>query len=825
MRRLGQALCLVLGLVLLGAGAGEGPLIPLAPTAAMAQTQAQAQSEPIDYQAWEKTASRAEDAIEAGRASTVAFEALREELAKWRDRFQAAQTANAATIATIKQQLEALGPPPEDGSEAPDIAQERKALNDRLAKLQAPGKRAELAYNRADGLIRAIDQIIRDRQAAELLQLGPSPVNPAHWLPALSDLRGVVDTVKGEVITAWQSPIQRAETQSNLPAVLLLLVVGLVLMARGRAWSRRLTDSVLGDQPGPGRWIAGFALSLGSLVLPLLGVYALTRAVYASGLVGLVGDHLVGAIPASAFAFLMTRWLVTRIFPAKEARTLPLNLDETQRQWGRRYGALLGLTAALYLFVKDMADYLRWPDTTTNTVLFPLLVLCAVFLFRIAWLLSLHIRNSVGEDGEESYRTSLTRFLVLALYALSVVSPALAAVGYFKLAHFLMFPSLASLGLLAILLVVQRLVVEVYVLVSGNREGAPESLIPVLIGFVNVLISLPFFALAWGARVADLEEIWLKILAGVDIGGTRISPANFLTFVLVFVLGYMATRVFQGALKNTVLPKTRIDPGGQNAIVAGVGYLGIFLAAVIAITTAGIDLSSIAIVAGALSVGIGFGLQTIVSNFVSGIILLIERPISEGDWIEVGGVQGTVRDISVRATIIETFDRSDVIVPNSDLISGQVTNYTRGNTIGRVIVPVGVAYGTDTHKVEKILREVAEAHPMVLLSSPPAVIFQGFGDNSLDFEIRAILRDVNWILSVRSDMNHEIYRRFAEEGIEIPFPQRDVWLRNPETLRPAPPEAGSHPPSTVGDPEDARAHLTAEDIANARDGEADGDGR
>ena len=774
MSRLARICALLLALTL-------GVWSSFAPIPVMAQSTAQTTA--VDYEAWERTASRAEEAIEAGRASTPILETLREEVVIWRQQFQQAQSVNSNAIATVQRQLEALGPAPEDGAESADIAGQREQLTDRLATLREPARRAELEQSRAEGLIAGIDAIIRARQAEEVLEFGPSPLNPNHWAGGLSGLYSAVDSIRLEMQSAWNNDVQRAETTENLPAVFLLTLLGMILVLRGRRWSKTFSLRILTDNPGAGRWLLGFVVSIGSLLLPFLGVFALTEAVYATGLVGLRGEQAISVLLPAVFAFLLARWLASRVFPIEEARSLPFNLDPHQRRFGRWYGALLGAAAALSYFLQELGMIAGWEPNQTVVIQFPFLVICGFLLWRLAGLLRAHVGSDAPEDGDETYRSRTVRGLAIMLIALAVLTPVLGAVGYFKLAQWLLYPSLASLQLLAILLVLQRLVTEIYVLVTGNREGAAESLIPVLLGFLVVLGSLPLFALIWGARVVDLTDIWTSFAEGISIGGIRISPTVFVTFALVFGIGYGATRLLQGTLKNTILPKTRLDAGGRNAMVSGVGYLGIFLAAVIAITSAGIDLSSIAIVAGALSVGIGFGLQTIVSNFVSGIILLIERPISEGDWIEVGGTHGTVRTISVRATIIETFDRSDVIVPNADLISGRVTNYTRGNTVGRVIVPVGVAYGTDTQRVQDILQDVAENHPMVMAVPAPFVLFRGFGASSLDFEIRAILRDVNWVMNVHSEMNHEIARRFVDEGIEIPFAQTDIWLRNPETLR------------------------------------------
>lgn len=763
-----------------------------------------------DLPEWEETANRVETALEAGRVSTATLDDLRAQLSVWRDRFLSRQGINAERIETLREQIAALGEPSEQ--EDPRVTARREALIERRERLSAPGDLAAEAHARADGLISEIDAIIRDRQAAQLTKRVQTPLLPAGWVRAFTDVVDGYRAIRNEISANWSNPVRREAAIGALPVVLLSLSVGLLLLARGQRWTERLEGRVT-TRSKRGRGVWRFVISLGKVVLPMLGVMLVVFGVMALGLVGRRGLDILQDLPLAALIPIVGHWISRLLFLPTVAGTDPaLDIPEEYRGKATRLMTLLGYVVGATLLVTDFMEATGFDADSRGVVTFVLGVLLVVPLLRVAAIL----RKSAVEDEVEasdedqnparSFRFVMRRLLARVLLVMGVVGLAVGALGYVAALELIVVPAAITLYVLGLLIVLQRLSVDLYTLLSGIDDGAQDALIPVLIGFALAIASLPVLALVWGARQTDLTEIWTRFQEGFSLGETHISPTDFLTFAVVFVLGYTVTRLLQGALRSSILPRTRIDIGGQNAIIAGVGYLGIFLAAVIAITTAGIDLSGLAIVAGALSVGIGFGLQNIVSNFVSGIILLIERPISEGDWIEVGGQMGYVRDISVRSTRIETFDRTDVIIPNADLVSGQVTNWTRGNSVGRVIVPVGVAYGTDTAEVERILMEVAEGHPLVLANPAPAVIFQGFGADSLDFEIRAILRDVNWVLSVKSEMNHEIAKRFAEAGIEIPFAQRDIWLRNPEALRgrdPASAELEADPQDTEpADPAD-----------------------
>lgn len=279
------------------------------------------------------------------------------------------------------------------------------------------------------------------------------------------------------------------------------------------------------------------------------------------------------------------------------------------------------------------------------------------------------------------------------------------------------------------------------------------------------------------AVLGDFDKILNHPL--FDIGQTPFTLWTLLTILLWLVLVLMVNWGLRRFLVQRLLKRSRFDASLQYAIHKISGYIFITLGFFIALQVNNVNLSSLAVVAGAIGVGVGFGLQNIINNFVSGLIILAERPITIGDRIEVGTVAGQVSKISLRSTTVITNDNIAIIVPNSDFISHAVTNWSHGDPRVRMRLPVGVAYGTDPQKLRQLLIEVAGEHPNVLKDPKPELFFSGFGDSSLDFELAVWTSEMSSKpRRFRSELYYAIEKKLRENGVEIPFPQRDLHLRS-----------------------------------------------
>ncbi len=310
-------------------------------------------------------------------------------------------------------------------------------------------------------------------------------------------------------------------------------------------------------------------------------------------------------------------------------------------------------------------------------------------------------------------------------------------------------------------------------------------------------LGLLLFLQLWGLPDAYEKKIHTYLVDGFNLGGLIIAPARMLFGVFIFACGWTLFSWVKMQMEKRWLREAGFSLSAQETLVTMTGYCGFAIALIVGLSIAGFSFSNLAVIAGALSVGIGFGMQNIVNNFVSGLIILFERPVKRGDWIRIGNTEGYVQKISVRSTLIQTFDRSDVIVPNSELISNQVTNMMLNDNFGRLIVPIGVAYGSDTDLVRTLLLEIAASNEEVINdgSAPkPLVLFLDFGENALNFELRCHLANIDKRLSVKSDINYQIDRAFRKHNISMPFPQRDLYIKE----FPAPQAKVTEPDPGVG---------------------------
>jgi len=439
------------------------------------------------------------------------------------------------------------------------------------------------------------------------------------------------------------------------------------------------------------------------------------------------------------------------------------------------------------------------PDWLTSTVTSPAAAEQSLMRIAIVGVLIVALILVLNAFSKAFFVDGQPRILSLVGYSALTISFLAELSGFHNLASFVlggfMITLLASYALWSLLTLSVR---------TRNWINASTHIVGIKIrGFLNItrdlgksrlgIYQLFFDTLFWIGFLVIIFNIWdptgtiLGTLSsyardGIPIGGIRIVPTNIVGGIIAFTV----LLAFTGWIKRWIDKRwlrqiISSDRGARDALVTIVGYTGFTISLLVGLSIAGINITGLAVVAGALSVGIGFGLQSIANNFVSGIILLFERPIKAGDFVTVGDVEGFVKKISIRATEIETLDNQDMLVPNSELISGRVTNWVLHNPYGRLRIRVGVAYGSDINKVKDILEAVSHENKSVITDgrvSPPKALFMGFGDSALEFELRVRIFDIKKRYDVVSELNFKIDEEFQKNHIIIPFPQRDIHIKD-----------------------------------------------
>ena len=266
----------------------------------------------------------------------------------------------------------------------------------------------------------------------------------------------------------------------------------------------------------------------------------------------------------------------------------------------------------------------------------------------------------------------------------------------------------------------------------------------------------------------------------VSLGDSKVSVSALLFVSLLFIGFIVLSRVVRTFLQRTLIPRLRLDAAGEFTLLKVTHYLIIAFGVLVCLSTLGVNITSLAFVAGLLSVGIGFGLQNIVQNFVAGLILLFEQPIKVGDWVKVGDQEGEVKEINLRSTGIETNESIYIIIPNQDLISNPVINGSKGDPWVWISTDVGVAYETDMRLVHRLLLESAQEHPDVLKDPAPGVRMINFGESSVDFRIITCVLHPRTKNRIKAEILWSVWWKFKDAGIEIPYPQRDFHIKSVE---------------------------------------------
>ena len=728
--------------------------------------------------------------LESQEADERELNRLREELKLLVPQSLEALKPLQADIFDLFRRLERIPAPPKEGeTEPPEISLERQTLSEQKARIVLAIKDAELVSLSARESAEAILEQRRTRFIGRLFQR--YSVDAQTFITARNELPTIFERL-GRALQSWSGFAVSTRFKSFGLIVLIALAALAALIFADARFRRRTGKEKRREEHALAKVMDAFF----SIILPGTGFAAIALFVHLSLFyLDLYRFSMADLLPSLLLVLcgLVFEWLLLRAILAPfapQSRLVPIK-DGAAKILSGLY-MLMALVFALDVLAGEAFDLFSTDFEVTIVKSIATAMMIAVLLTAS---LCVRVRENQSQGESQYAPRGWPVFFFWAIAALIAIIWGCLFSGYIGLGNFIAEQiilsgsvlALAYLGLRAAAALAEPKTLEMTAMGANikRRSGMSDMkmdqlglLSSVLIKTAIVIATLPLLALQWGYSLDQISEWAILLLTGFSIGGFEFSIGRILIAVLIAVALVMAIKGTQNWVEGKVFPRTKFDSGVKNSLRSGIGYLGYMIAAIIGLSAAGVQLSNIALIAGALSLGIGFGLQNIVNNFVSGLIMLIERPVKVGDIIAVAGTEGYVRKINVRATELETFDRQSVIIPNSEVINTAVGNWMHKARDRRVIVNIGVAYGSDVEKVRDILTDLAKDHPLILPGSEPFVYFKDFGASSLDFELRVIIRNIDDTLVVENDLRFAIVKKLEEHNIEIPFPQRDVHIRS-----------------------------------------------
>lgn len=743
--------------------------------------------------------------VERKRVDAAAVETLSmlsEEASQARRDAEALEKALQPQLDRLDEQLAQLGTPAEGTTEPPELVTQRRTITRQRDGLMASMAQAKASAVRAQQVAADIDQQRTAQRTEELGQKVASPLSPALWTKVAERLPIDIARVAPLVQMGRDALVAGIRTH-GWSTLLLGVVAALAMMFPLRLWLRALGRRFAASERAPdGRLrrsgLAMWLLLVGTL-LPGYAVVVLMAALDAINAIAprlqVVAEGIETATFRAAFIAALSACMLV---PQRPSWRL-LNLDDTAALKLRKYawGAAALAWLSTVLVAVDQAT--RTSDVTTVALDGVIaLTYLGLIMAMLVTLARLHRRQTAeaeakleaqadGQGAAVPVRRS--SWLVLARVAgnIAVVAAIIATLmGYVNFAKFvnqqLIGGSIVVLAATLLfkfvddfstwLLNADSKVGQTILLSTGlsvsRLEQAGVLLSAVLRTFV-VLIALLALAAPFG-NIGSVVERVASLANGISIGDITLKPARIAIALLVMLVGLGLTQLLQRWLTDTYLPKTELDLGARNSISTITRYVGIILVALWALTAMGLNLKNLALLVSALSVGIGFGLQAIIQNFVSGLILLTERPVKIGDWVKLGDQEGDIKRINVRSTEIQVSDKSTLIVPNSELITKTIRNMTMGNNQGRIQIQFAVPASTDVAGLRQALLDAYGAHNMVLQQPAPAVYIDGIAGGQITINSFAYVASPRQVYGTRSDLYFSLLQILAERNIPLSTP-------------------------------------------------------